>query len=440
MKNMGRRQFVTTTLGAAAAVATSRRRVLGANDRIRMGIVGVGGRGTGWVRRLVRRDDVDVTWLCDVDASRFERSTDLVDSAGRPAPQTTQDVRKVLDDPDVDAILIATNHHWQALATVLACQAGKDVYVEKPSSHNVWEARNSLAAAKKYNRVVQAGLQNRSAAYLGTAREFVESGALGDIHLVRVLNMNNDRMRPRGDEGPPPSTLDWDRWCGPAPVMPWAPGQWQQGRFDYGVGRIVDDLVHQVDVMRYITGLGAPKTAANSGGVFHYKDGREWPDTQITTYEYPDLTLIIQSTLWADSIQETPSVIRDGDQYPNWLMNGTKIEVFGTKGVMFMGRHGGGYQAWDNDRKLITESYGRRADLEHMENFLDCVRTRKTPVANLEDTWESVLICHLGNVSYRAGNRKVVYDAKTGLLVDDPEANKFMVRKGRKPWNIPEIA
>jgi len=437
MKSIGRRQFVTTSLGAAAAVAASRR-ALAASDRIRVGMIGVGGRGTGWVRRLAERDDVDVTYLCDVDATRFERALEVVDSAGRPAPKTTQDLRKLLDDPDVDAVVIATNHHWQALSAIMACQAGKDIYLEKPGSHNVWEARQVVAAVKKYDRVVQAGLQNRSAAYLPTAREFVQSGALGDIHLVRVLNMNNDRMRPMGPEGPPPSTLDWDTWCGPAPLVPYATGNWQQGRFDYGTGRSVDDLVHQVDVMRFITGLGSPQTAVGGGGVFHYKDGREWPDTQLTTFEYPDLTLLIQSTLWADAIKETPSVIRDGDQFPNWLMNGTKTELFGTKGTMFMGRHGGGYQAYDNDRKLIAESYGRRADLHHMANFLDCVRSRKTPVASPADTWESVLLCHLGNVSYRAGNRKIAYDAETGFLKNDPEANKFMKRKGREPWIIPD--
>ncbi len=437
MKNIGRRQFVTTSLGAAAAVAASRR-ARSASDRIRVGMIGVGGRGTGWVRNLVKRDDVDVVYLCDVDATRYERALEVVDSAGRPAPKTTQDLRKCLDDPGVDAVVIATNHHWQALSAIMACQAGKDVYLEKPGSHNVWEARQVMAAASKHNRVVQAGLQNRSATYLQTAREFVQSGALGDLHLVRVLNMNNDRMRPKGPEASPPSTLDWDMWCGPAPVQPWGSGNWQQGRFDYGTGRIVDDLVHQVDVMRFITGLGAPQTAVGGGGVFHYKDGREWPDTQLTTYEYPDLTLLIQSTLWADAIRETPSVIRDGDEFPNWLMNGTKIELFGSKGMMFMGRHGGGYQAYDNDRKLIAESPGRRADLDHMANFLDCVRSRKTPAANLEDTWESVLLCHLGNVSYRAGNRKLAYDAETGWLKDDPEANTFMKRKGREPWIIPD--
>jgi predicted dehydrogenase len=438
MNDIGRRQFVTTSLGAAAAVAASSRRSLSASDEITLAIVGVGGRGTHWVRNLARMDGVRIAYLCDVDATRFERAVEVIDSAGRPAPKTVQDFRKALDDPSVDALVVATNHHWQALVTILACQAGKDVYLEKPGSHNVGEARKVVEATRKYKRVVQMGLQNRSAAYLQTARDLVQSGTLGDLHLVRVLNMNDDHRRPKGPDAPPPATLDWDMWCGPAPVQPYGSGNWQPGRFDYGVGRIVDDLVHQVDVMRYITGLGAPQTVVNAGGVYHFKDGREWPDTQLTTFEYPGLTLLIQSTLWAQPIKETPSVIRDGDQLPNWLLNGTKIELFGTKGMMLMGRHGGGYEVYDNDRKVVASSYGRRADNDHMVNFLACVRSRETPVASPEDCWKSVLLCHLGNISYRVENRKLNYNAEAVEIRDDPEANALMARKGREPWIIPD--
>ena len=437
-RNVGRRQFVTTSLGAAAAVAASPRRALSASDRIRLGIIGVGGRGTGWVRRLARKDDVDITYLCDVDAVRFERAVEVIDSAGRPAPKTTQDLRKVLDDPGVDAVLIATNHHWQALATIMACQAGKDVYVEKPGSHDAWEARKMVAAARKYDRVVQVGLQNRSAAYLQEAREYVQSGKLGTLHLVRVLSMNEGRMRAKEPGTAAPATLNWDAWCGPAPMQSYSPGTWHVNQFDYGVGRIVDDLVHQADTMVYLTGLGSPQTVVNAGGIYHYKDGRDWPDTQLTTFEYPELTLLFQSTLWADYIRETPSVIRDGDQFPNWILNGTKIELFGTNGMMLVGRHGGGWQVYDNDRKMIASSYGRRADKEHMANFLDCVRSRKRPIAFVEDDYPTMLLCHLGNASYRAGNRRLEYDAETGWIRDDPEANKFMERKGRAPWIIPD--
>jgi len=438
MKSGGRRRFLGTSLGAAAAVAVSPRRGFSAADRVSVGVVGLGGRGTTLVRDLVRRDDVDVAWLCDVNATRFERALEVIDSAGRRAPKRTRDFRDILDDAGVDAVVVATNHHWHGVATILACQAGKDVYVEKPCSHNAWEGRQMIAAARKYQRVVQVGLQNRSAPYLQGAREYVQSGRLGEIHLVRVMNMNEDRVRTKGPGEPPPSTLDWDTWCGPGPVTPYSPGPWFMTRYDYSLGSIFDDGVHQLDVMRLVTGLEAPRTVVNAGGVFHFKDGRDTPDTMLTTFEYPDLTLVFQSTMWAESIRETPSVIRDGDEFPDWLMNGTKIELFGTEGMMLVGRMGGGWQAFDNDRKVVDSSYGRQASSEHVTNFLECVRSRERPNADIEDTFPSTLLAHLANVSYRAGNRKLEYDAETGWIRGDPEANSFMKRQGREPWAIPD--
>lgn len=436
----GRRRFLTTTLGAAAAVATSRGRALSATDRVRVGVVGVGGRGTSLVRDLARRDDVDVAWLCDVDRTRLERSLGVLDSAGRPAPKQAQDFRRVLDDPEVDAVVVATNHHWHALPTIRACQAGKDVYVEKPCSHNAWEGQQMIAAARKYGRVVQVGLQNRSAEYLQGAREFVQSGRLGELHLVRVLNMNEGRLRPKGPTEPPPSTLDWDMWCGPGPVAPYSPGSWVLTRYDYALGTVFDDAVHQLDVMRLVTGLGTPRSAVASGGVYHFKDGRDTPDTLVVSYEYPDLTLVFQTTIWVEPIRETPMAIRDGDEFPDWLFNGTKIELFGSEGMMLVGRMGGGWQAFDNDRKPTASAYGRHTETgrAHVTNFLDCVRSRRPPNGAIENTFPSTLYAHLANASHRSGNRKVAYDGETGWIRDDPEANAFMKRKGREPWAIPD--
>jgi predicted dehydrogenase len=439
MTSMGRRHFVTTSLGAAAAVAATPRRALAAGERVSMGVIGIGGRGSSWVRELAGRENVEVRWLCDVDATRFERPQELLDAAGRKPPKTTQDFRKVLEDPDVQAVLIATNQHWHALPTILACQAGKDVYVEKPGFHNPWEGRKVVEAARKYERVVQVGLQNRSAPYVQTARDYVGSGRLGDIHLIRVLNMNRDQMRPKGDPQPVPASLDWDTWCGPGPLTPYSPGRWHVNRFDYSAGYNSEDAVHQLDLMRYLTGLGSPETVVHSGGVLQLADGRDAPDTQIATFEYPGgLTLSFQATLWAYYVGETPSVIRDGDEFPDWLFNGTKIELFGTEGMMLMGRMGGGWQAFDNDGRIVEESYGRQASSEHMTNFLDCVASRQRPVADIEEIYASTLLIHLANTSYRAGNRKLAYDAGTGWIEDDAAANAFMKRAGRAPWRIPD--
>jgi predicted dehydrogenase len=392
------------------------------------------------VRNLAPRDDVDIAYLCDVDATRFERASEIIDAAGRPAPKRVQDFRKILDDREVDALVVATNIHWHALPTILACQAGKDVYVEKPCSHNPWEGRQMIAAARKYERVVQVGMQNRSAAYIQRAKEYFESGKLGRLHLVRVMNMNKDAMRPKGPAEPVPATMDWDMWCGPGPLTPYSPGRWHLNRFDYSTGANFEDAVHQLDAMRFVTGLGVPQTAVATGGLWCLKDGRDIPDTHTATYEYPELTLLFQATLWADYIRETPSVIRDGDEFPDWLFNGTKVELFGSEGMMLLGRQGGGYQAFDLDGKLVDSSYGRnRASHQaHMTNFLECVRSRKQPNASIEDAFPSTLLAHLANISYRVGKRKLEYDAETGWIRDDDEANLLMKRKGREPWVIPD--
>jgi len=227
-------------------------------------------------------------------------------------------------------------------------------------------------------------------------------------------------------------------WCGPAPVRPYCPGNWHINRFDYGIGYSGDDAVHQIDVLRTLTGLDTPQTVVNAGGVRQLQDGREIPDTQVVTFEYPETTVVFQSTLWAYYVQETPSVIRDGDEFPDWLFNGTKVELFGSEGMMLAGRHGGGWQAFDGDGKLVDSSPGRQAAPEHMANFLECVRSRESPNAEIEEAQKSTLLVHLGNVSYRTGNRKLAYDAKTGTIHGDEEANRFMQRRGRDPWKIPE--
>jgi predicted dehydrogenase len=376
--------------------------------------------------------------LSDTNATRFERASALIDDAGGEPAETVQDFRKILDDPAVDAVVVATNHHWHGLTMILACQAGKDVYVEKPGCHNVWEGRKMVEAARKYDRVVQVGMQNRSAPYLREARDYIRSGKLGDIYLMRVLNMNKGRARPRGKEGPPPSTVDWDMWCGPGPLTAYSPGAWHINQFDYSVGYSADDAVHQIDVLRFLTDIDVPKTAVSGGGVRHFKDGRNIPDTQVATLEYDDKTLVFQSTLWANYIKETPSVIREGDQFPDWLFNGTKCEIFGSDGMMLAGRHGGGYQAFDAEGKLVAQSYGRRYAAQHMDNFLSCVRSREKPNAEIEEALKSTLVAHLGNVSYRVGGRMLRYDHATGWIQGDDEANQYMQRKGRAPWVIPE--
>ena len=216
MPTLNRRQFLKQSMGAATALTVlSGPRVFGANERIVVGVMGVGGRGTSLVEKFAARQDVAIAYVCDPDTRRFKAAGGLVEKAQGRAPKTVQDFRRVLEDKSVDVLINATPDHWHALGTILACQAGKDVYVEKPMAHNIWEGRKMVEAARKYKRVVTVGMQSRSAPYVRKAIELLRSGRLGEIHEVRVLNqMLHSMSKPPAQ--PPPAELDYELWCGPA--------------------------------------------------------------------------------------------------------------------------------------------------------------------------------------------------------------------------------
>jgi predicted dehydrogenase len=441
MKDLNRRTFISESLAALAAVAVSPRvRASSTDNTVVVGVMGLGGRGTTLTRHLAGRSDVRIKYLCDVDRTRFAQAAEVVDSISGDSPRLIGDFRRMLDDSEVDAVIIATPTHWHALGTIMACQAGKDVYVEKPGTHNVWEGRKMVEAARKYERVVQVGLQCRSAPYSRKAVEYVRSGKLGQVYYARVANMIQDQPRPRGKEQPVPKSLDWDMWCGPAPMQAYSPGRWHRNFWDYSSGKNTDDLVHQLDMARHLLGRDYPGTVYHGGGVRAFDDGREIPDTQIATFEYDDgLTLTTHGTLWAHYVKKTPHAIRDSDQHPDWMFNSTRVELFGTDGMMLFGRHGGGWKAFDSDGELVASEYGRQSTDEHLENFFSCVRDRKTPNCDIEEGVRSALLCHLANVSYRVGNRVLTFDAESERFVGYDEANRYLKREYREPWIIPDV-
>jgi predicted dehydrogenase len=362
-----------------------------------------------------------------------------VEEAQNKKPKMVQDFRKILDDSNVDVLINATPDHWHALGTIMACQAEKDVYVEKPMAHNVWEGRKMIEAARKYKRVVQVGMQSRSAPYMKKAVEYIRSGKLGDVYLIRVFNMMKHSMMRKGTSRPVPEGFDYDMWCGPAPKLPYNPNRSWLNQWEYSCGPIAGDAVHQLDLARYLFGdKPYPDTVSNAGGICALRDGRQIPDTQLAAYEYGEFTLLSESALWMPYMKKTPSSVRDSDKFPNWPFSSTKIEVLGTEGFMYVGRHGGGWQVYDSSGELVRSEYGRQADKVHQDNFIDCIRTRKKPNTDVEQGHYSVLLCHLANISYRAGNQKLTLDPKTESFVNAPEANKYLKRTYRHPWVIPD--
>ncbi len=440
MKPTNRRQFLKTSIGmAAAATALSQTRVLGANNRVVLGMMGLGGRGSFLASSFAKRDDVEIAYLCDVNVRRLDAMRPVVEAAQPHRPKLVQDFRRMLEDPAVDAVVNATPDHWHALGTIMACQAGKDVYVEKPMSHNLWEGRKMLEAARKYQRVVQVGMQTRSAPYVQSALEFIRGDHLGDIHLVRVFNMMRHSRQRHVPDGPVPEGLDYDMWTGPAPLLPYNPGRVWLNQWEYSCGPIPGDAIHQLDLARMIIGdRPFPDTVCNTGGVIALKDGRKTPDTQLAAYEYGELSLMLDAALWTPYMKKTPVSVRDSDQFPNWPFSSTKIEVFGTDGFIYLGRHGGGWQAFNPDGEIVRSEYGRQADAEHQDNFIQCIRDRRRPNADVEQGHYSAALCHLANTSFRAGNRKLRFNAATETFPETPDADAFLRRKYRAPWIVPD--
>jgi predicted dehydrogenase len=441
-----RRSFLKQSAGAAAALATGvtilpSSRAHGANGRCVVGMIGAGGRGQFLAERLLERDDVDIAWVCDPDASRFARTAKTVEERSGNKPKTTQDFREILDDDAVDAVFNATPDHWHAIPTIMACQAGKVVYVEKPASHNIWEGRKMVEAARKYERIVQLGTQNRSAPYVQQAVEYIRSGELGEVHYARVLNMKERGNIGHKEDEPVPEGVDYDMWLGPAPERPFNRNRFHYAWhwfWDYSGGDIINDGVHQMDIARWLIGKDHPKSVVCTGGTFFFDDDQETPDTQAAHFEYDDMTLAFELTLWTPYMKKTPWDFRDTDEFPNWPFNATRVEVYGTKGLMMMGRHGGGWQVFGSDGQVVADGPGRHPHNPHLDNFLECVRTRERPTADIEEGHKSTVLCHLANISYRLGGRRLKFDGETERFIDDKEANDLVKRKYRKPWVIPD--
>ena len=445
MNTITRREFLESSAGttlAAGIASTCPSRVLGANDRIVVGLMGAGGRGTQLLEWFAARPDVEVAYIADPDQSRSEACAGKIEKITGKRPGLTQDFRRMLGDRNVNAIINATPDHWHALGTILACQAGKDVYVEKPTCHSMWEGRKMIEAARKYGRVVQVGTQNRSARYCHHALEHIRSRDFGEVHLLRVQNSKlRNTIGKLTDTAVPPG-IDYDMWLGPAPMRPFNMNHFHYNWhwfWVYSGGDIINDGVHQIDLTRWMSGQIYPKSVSSTGGIFYYDDDQETPDTHIVNWDFGKMTVIFEQTLWSPYMKKVPTAIREGADFPNWPFTGTRIEIYGTRQFMFLSRHGGGWQAYDQDWKVVGEQRGMfsESNSEHIANFLDCMRTRQKPHADIEEIHISTAWCHYGNIAYRMG-RKLQIDAETEGFLNDEEANGLLKRKYRAPWVVPE--
>jgi predicted dehydrogenase len=431
MTRLSRRQFLKQSaagLGLAGVhTLASANRAVAANDKIAVACIGVRGQGGSLLHTFAAQKDVAVTHICDLDDGVREKRGKEVETKTGKLPKLLKDYRDILNDKSVDAFVIGTPDHWHALPTVHGCQHGKDVYVEKPDGHNVNEGKMMVAAARKYNRMVQLGTQARSAPDLFEAIKYVQSGALGKVIYGRAWETDRQGDIGKPADGTPPPGVDYDLWLGPAPLRPFNVrrfhGSWRWF-FDYGCGDLGNDGVHRLDFCRWLMGVTElPRAVSCAGGKFFFDDAQEWPDTMVVTYEYPGQVLTYEMRLWSK---------------PRLFDCTEGAAVYGENGWLLVSNDG--WRAYDGKGKLVKEMGGRGVALGlHVRNFLDAVRSRRREELNQEigQGHVSSVMCHAGNVAWRTG-KKLRLDPKTESF-DDAEANKFLGREYRKGFELPGV-
>lgn len=456
---MNRRELARTSslIGINAIVAGKSlgNRILGANDRIKCGFIGVGGMGRANLRDFLKCENVEVVAVCDVWQPNVARAVELTNGKATGY----QDFRRIIDRSDVDVVVISTPDHWHAYMTIEACKAGKDVYVEKPLAHNIYEGRKMVEAARKYSRVVQVGTQQRSGRHYQRVVSIVQSGKIGNISRVATWNFEN--LSPHGvgkfQDREPPLDVDYEMWLGPAPKRPFNPSRFIytfRYFWDYAGGYATDWGVHHIDTVQWAMNEQSPRSVSALGGKYHVQDGRETPDTLEVIYEYSTFLLT----------------------YSNRILNGSPlydrpygIAFYGTEATLVVDRSGydilpetrGSFEPPPPsfERELEATSQGRtpivrgsqrdvwagrttaehgdgsEQHLSHIRNFIECVKTRKKPASDVETAHHSTATAHLANIAFRT-RRTIRWNSENEQIESDAEAAGYLRRQNREPWVV----
>ena len=419
-----RRTFI---FGAGGVAAHGLAQKASANDRVRVCVIGVNGRGKDHVKGFMNLPDAEVAMLCDVDRQLLDkRASEFQNAYSRPV-KTETDLRRVFDNKEIDAVSIAMPNHWHALAAIWACQAGKDVYVEKPGTHNVFEGRKLIEAARKYNRIVQHGVQLRSSEAIREAVDLLRKGVIGDVYMARGLVF---RWRPSiGKKSPeaPPDYLDWNLWQGPAQERQFSRRyvhyNWHW-HWDYGNGDVGNQGIHETDMCLWGLGVDTlPSKVAAMGGKFLWDDDKETPEVVTTLYHYPEQKKLIQFEVrhWCTNREDGAGV---GNIF------------YGREGYMVI-------KGYDTFEVYLGEKRekgpARKAGGDHYANFVKAVRSRNTSDQHgpVETAHLSSALAHLGNIAYRL-DRVLHFDPKAERFKSDEQANAMLARKYRAPFVVPE--
>jgi predicted dehydrogenase len=434
MKPTNRRDFIqqSTLATAALTFAAPALHAADVNDKLVLGIIGPGGMGMNHVRSLITCKDVEVAYVCDADESRATQAASAVEKSSGKRPQIVKDMRRVFEDKAVDAVFIATPDHWHTPASILALDAGKHVYVEKPISHNIREGRLLVEAARRNNKVLQVGTQSRSAAHVKRAMELLHNGAIGDVLIAKAWNSQLRANIGHAKPSAPPPPLDFDLWLGPAPAVPYQSNllhsSWRWF-LPFGAGDAGNDGVHDIDLARWGLNVNRhPSTISGLGGKYFFDDDQQFPDTQYVVFEYESgakrKQLIYEHRIWSPYVQE-------GHENGN--------AFYGTKGMMIFGKHAG-WQIFGPRNKLVEEMAGKLDLSLHHRNFFDAIRSNKPAAvaADAETGHLSATLAHLANIAVRLG-RTLKFDPAKEQFLGDEEANKLVRRVYREGhWAAPK--
>lgn len=417
-----RRQFLHTTSALTAGLAAfGATPALQAADspsaRLVVGVMGLG-RGRDHVSALLQIPNVEIAWLCDADSTRVAAAAKLLsDKQVKPA-QTTQDFRRILDDRAVDALCIAAPNFWHGPATILACAAGKHVYVEKPGSHNAREGEWMVAAARKHNRKVQMGTQRRSWPGVIEGMQKLREGIIGKVRFARTYYNNTRTSIGRGNVVPVPANLDYNLWQGPVPERPYVDNlvhyNWHW-RWHWGGGELANNGVHALDLARWGLGVDYPRRITCTGGRYHFRDDQETPDTAIATFDFGDC---------GASFDHSSCNPRRQEKLPF-------VTFYGDQGCLV--QEGGGYKVYDLKGNETGSGTGPGSDKVHFENFINAIRNGTPLNQDIAEGQKSTLLCHLGNIAYRL-RHEIHFDPATRNIVGDADAQKLWGREYRQGW------
>jgi len=422
----------------------------GANERIRVAVIGIRGMGQNHIKSYQALPNVQVAALCDVDENLFpDRLQNLFINKNKPKPKLYTDIRKLLEDKDIDAVSIVTPNHWHALAAIWSIQAGKHVSVEKPCCHNIYEGQKLVEAARKYNVIVQDGAEQRSNPCALSAEKFLREGGLGEVYLSKGLCYKwRDTIGTKKD-APVPSGVNYDLWLGPAPKRPFNPNRFHYNwhwNWEYGNGDMGNQGIHEMDIARWLLGVKLPTRVCAMGGHFMFEDDQNTPNTLMAVFEFPNTNghgdrkkiLQFETRHWISNREDAMWMKSDPQTSTGYMTSAANTIgnlVYGSKG--YMAKTVNNWQTYiGQERRPGPKGYGLG---NHYANYIDAIRSADPKSFNksIEEGFYTCALVHLGNISYRLG-RSLEFDPVTMKFKNDDEANAMLTRKYRKPFVVPE--